>query len=99
MLSAISRRLSAAHILWRRLALHSSGSVATILVAVPLVAGAAAIGVETGQLYRVKRQMQAAADAAALAGTVDKLASKDYVTTARYEAERNGFKNGVNGVS
>src|SRR5262247_3179362 len=73
MLSAISRRLSAARALWRQLGLNESGSVATVLVAVPVIAGTVAIGVETGQLYRTKRQMQNAADAGALAGSVEKV--------------------------
>ncbi len=100
MLSAISRRLSAARILWHRLGLNDAGSVATVLIAVPVIAGTVAVGVETGQLYRVKRQMQSAADAAALAGTVDSVNGKTGSITgdARYEAQRNGFTNGVNSV-
>jgi hypothetical protein len=101
MLSAISRRLSAARNLWRRLGLNDAGSVATMLIAVPVIAGTVAIGVETGQLYRVKRQMQGAADAAALAGTVDSIAGKTtavITSDAQYEAQRNGFTNGSNGV-
>ena len=35
-----------------------------------------AAGVETGQIYRTKRQMQGAADAAALAGSIDRIAAK-----------------------
>jgi Flp pilus assembly protein TadG len=102
MLSAISRRLSAARILWRRLGLNDCGSITTVLVAVPVIAGTVAIGVETGQLYRVKRQMQAAADSAALAGTVDKVAGKPdntITSDARYEAQRNGFTHGSNGIN
>src|SRR6266568_4947948 len=101
MLSATSRRLSAARILWRRLGLNDAGSVTTMLIAVPVIAGTVAIGVETGQLYRVKRQMQGAADAAALAGTVDSIAGKTgtvITSDARYEAQRNGFTNGSNSV-
>ena len=101
MLSAISRRLSAARVLWRHLGLNDSGSVTTVLVAVPVIAGTVAIGVETGQLYRVKRQMQSAADAAALAGTVDKMNGKTstvVTSSAQYEAQRNGFTHGSNSV-
>jgi Flp pilus assembly protein TadG len=101
MLSAISRRLSAARALWRHLRLNESGSVATVLVAVPVIAGTVAIGVETGQLYRTKRQMQNAADAAALAGSVEKINGRTGTITsaALYESQRNGFTNGSNGVT
>ena len=101
MLSAILRRLSAARALGRNLRLDDSGSVVTILVALPVLAGAVAIGVETGELYRIKRQMQSAADAAALAGSVDRAAGKSstvITTDARYEAQRNGFTDGSNTV-
>ena len=55
-------------------------------------------------MYRTKRQMQGAADAAAaLAGSIDRMAGKSTDTiptaTARYEAQRNGFQNSVNGVA
>ena len=43
MLSAILRRLSVARALWRNLRLDDSGSVVTILVALPVLAGAVAI--------------------------------------------------------
>jgi Flp pilus assembly protein TadG len=74
----------------------------SFLVVVPVLMGAVAIGVETGELYRTKRQMQSAADDAALAGSIDRLAAKNNTTitaTARYEAQRNGFQDGVNSVS
>src|SRR6185369_13444761 len=92
MLSAILRRFSVARAL-RNLRLDDSGSVVTILVALPVLAGAVAIGVETGELYRIKRQMQSAADAAALAGAIDSMASRtsSITTDAKYEAQRNGF--------
>jgi hypothetical protein len=87
---------------WRRLWRDESGSVMSFLVVVPVLMGAVAIGVETGELYRTKRQMQSAADDAALAGSIDRLAAKNNTTitaTARYEAQRNGFQDGVNSVS
>ncbi|HYC63660.1 MAG TPA: pilus assembly protein TadG-related protein, partial [Reyranellaceae bacterium] len=71
------------------------------LVAIPVLAGTLAIGLETGQLYRVKRGMQNAADAAALAGAIDRIAGKTndvITTTANFEAQRNGFTNGAAGV-
>jgi hypothetical protein len=102
MLSAISRRVSGPCALWRQFWLNDSGSVITFLVAVPVLAGVAAIGIETGQLYRTKRQMQGAADAAALAGSVDRLNGKSaalITLDAQFEVQRNGFTNGSNGVS
>src|SRR5260370_3502066 len=102
MLSAMSRRLSAARSLCRHIVLDDTGSVLTFLVAVPVLAGVAAVGVETGQLYRVKRQMQISADAAALAASIDATASKStavVTATAKYEAQRNGFTDGSNNVT
>src|SRR6202008_2325253 len=64
--------------------------------------GTVAVGVETGQLYRTKRQMQGAADAAALAGAIDKVnggTNTSAIAAALYEAQRNGFQNGVGGVT
>lgn len=86
---------------WQRLTGDDKGSMIALLAVLPVLAGAVAIGVETGQLYRVKRQMQASADAAALAGAIDRMAGKTTTvigTDAKYEAQRNGFTDGSNGV-
>ena len=102
MVRGVSRAFRAARMTWRRLWRDESGSVMSFLVVVPVLMGAVAVGVETGELYRTKRQMQSAADAAALAGSIDRLAAKNnttITTTARYEAQRNGFQDGVNSVS
>lgn len=96
-----SRALRALRSQWQRLKRNEQGTVVAFLVAVPVLAGTLAIGLETGQLYRVKRQMQNAADAAALAGAIDRIAAKSndvITTTARFEAQRNGFTNGASGV-
>ena len=74
MRKAFSRTLHAVRSATRRLVLEDKGSVATALVVVPVLAGTVALGVETGQLYRVKRQMQSAADAAAIQGSMDRIA-------------------------
>jgi Flp pilus assembly protein TadG len=98
MVRGASRIFRSARATWRRLGRDRSGSVISFLVVIPVLIGAAAVGIETGQLYRTKRQMQGAADAAALAGSVDRTAGKSVTTittTARYEAQRNGFQNGV----
>jgi Flp pilus assembly protein TadG len=96
-----SRAFRSARLTWRRLLKDERGAVLAFFVALPVLAGTVAVGIETGQLYRTKRQMQAAADAAALAGSVDRIAGKNNTTivaTAQYEAQRNGLQNGVNGV-
>ncbi len=71
------------------------------MVVIPVLAGALAIGVETGELYRVKHQMQGAADSAALAYVYDviKTNSASASADALYEAQRNGFTNGTNTVT
>lgn len=101
MTRSASRGLRFVFSTWRRLLHDRSGSVIGLMVIVPVVIGAVALGVETGQAYRTKRQMQSASDAAALAAAVDRMAGKDNATitaTARHEAQRNGFQNGVGGV-
>lgn len=97
-----SRVFRAARMTWRRLCRDERGSVLGALVVVPVLIGTVAAGVETGQIYRTKRQMQGAADAAALAGSVDRINGQSVANieaTARYEAQRNGFTHGVNGVA
>jgi hypothetical protein len=85
--------------MWQRLLKDERGSVVAFFVAIPVIAGTVAVGVETGQLYRTKRQMQGAADAAALAGSIDKMSGGSATAAALYEAQRNGFQNGVGGVT
>jgi len=102
MLRNFSRGIHSAYATWQRLRRDDSGSVLSFLVVVPVLIGTVALGVETGQMYRVKRQMQGAADAAALSAAVDRMAGKDSATitaTALYEAQRNGFQNGINSVA
>ncbi|MBS0541502.1 MAG: hypothetical protein JSR47_22245 [Proteobacteria bacterium] len=97
-----SRTLSVARIASKTLRSDERGSVLAYMVVIPALAGALAIGVETGELYRIKRQMQTASDDAALAGAIDSMASASLstiTTDARYEAQRNGFTHGANGVT
>src|SRR6185437_7985825 len=54
------------------------------------------------KLYNVKRQMQNAADDAALSGSIDRLngvSNSQIQSDALFEAKRNGFTDGVNGVT
>src|SRR5215813_9712344 len=71
-----SRIFRSARTLGRRLGRDRSGSAVSFVVLVPVMMGAAAVGIETGQAYRTKRQMQGAADAAALAGSIDRMAAR-----------------------
>lgn len=102
MMRRASRAFRSARVMWQRLLKDERGSVVAFFVALPVVAGTVAVGVETGQVYRTKRQMQGAADAAALAGTIDKMnggTNTSITAAAHYEAQRNGFQNGVGGVT
>lgn len=101
MMQAASRIFGAVRSHWHRLGRDERGSAVAFLVVIPVLAGTVAIGIETGQMYRLKRQMQSAADAAALAGAVDRMAGKTgtvITSDARYEAQRNGFTNGTGSV-
>lgn len=93
MMRIASRVLRDARRQWRRLIEDERGSIIVLALWLPVLAGAVAIGVETGELYRVKRQMQSAADAAALSGAIDSMASRtgSITSDAKYEAQRNGF--------
>lgn len=102
MLRVFSRTLSVAHTRFRDIGRDERGSVLAYMVIIPALAGALAIGVETGELYRVKRQMQTASDDAALAGAIDRMAGATTSTIAadaRYEAQRNGFTNGSGSIN
>jgi Flp pilus assembly protein TadG len=102
MMPTASRVVRSVRTRWHNLGRDQSGSILTFVVFLPVLAGAVAIGVETGQLYRIKRQMQTTADAAALAGTIDSMAAKSadtIIATAKYEAQRNGFTDGMNSVT
>ena len=98
----VSRALSVAWNRFRSFHHDTGGSILAYAAVLPVLAGALAIGVETGELYRTKRQMQSATDDAALAGTIDSLAgasTSTIATDARYEAQRNGFTNGSGTVN
>jgi Flp pilus assembly protein TadG len=103
MLRGALRSLQAAIARGRSIGRNEAGSMLSMLAVVPVLAGTVAIGVETGELYRVKRQMQGAADDAALAGSIDSIAggatSASITPDARYETQRNGFTNGTGGVT
>ena len=98
----ISRMLGAARLRASSLGRDEAGTIIMYAVAVPVFAGVVAVGAETGNFYRVKRQMQNAADAAALSASIDSVGGKSaaaIATDALYQAQRNGFTNGVDNVS
>src|SRR3954447_21285343 len=74
-------------------------AVAIIMaIALPVVIGAAGLGVEAGKWYMVKRQAQTAADTGAFAGALEMAAgtSGNAKPAAVQEAGRNGFTEGGN---
>jgi hypothetical protein len=98
----VSRMLGAARLKASSLGRDEAGTIIMYAVAVPVFAGVVAVGAETGNFYRVKRQMQNAADAAALSASIDSVGGKSpaaITTDALYQAQRNGFTNGVDNVS
>ena len=72
----------------------------TIMTAVALAVllGLVAFATDIGLFLIAKRQMQTAADSAAMAGAAE-IRYDDVVTAARADAAQNGFTDGVNGVT
>lgn len=71
--------------------------LATTAVAMPVMMGFAAIGVEVGLWYADRRDLQTAADAAALSGAFERVRGNPagLQDAARREARRNGFNIGA----
>ena len=67
--------------------------LATTAAALPVVVGFAGLGVEVGMWYSDKRDLQTAADAAALSGAFERVRGNPngLLGAARNEATRNGF--------
>lgn len=76
-----------------------SGNVAIIFAfTLPVVVGGAGLGVETSYWYYSSLRLQSAADAAAYAGAIEKIAGSDNPTitsTATQSATSNGLGNGT----
>ncbi|MCK6449492.1 MAG: pilus assembly protein TadG-related protein [Alphaproteobacteria bacterium] len=76
-----------------------SGSVMlTVSMAAPFVIALVGFGLEAGLLYRIKRAEQTAADAAALAGAIERGRGETgavVTTAARNAATANGFSDGT----
>ena len=75
------------------------GNVATIFaLTLPIVVGAAGLGVETSYWYYASLKLQATADAAAYAGALEKIAGSDTMTVtaaATQTATYNGLGDGI----
>jgi len=82
-------------ILSANIRLGTEGNVATLFaLSLPLIIGAAALGVETSYWFFRDLKLQSAADAAAYAGAIEKRAgssSTDILGSAAFSAEDNGF--------
>lgn len=73
-----------------------SGSIMIIWsVLLPVILGMVGLGIETGSWYLNKRNLQTAADAAAIAGARENTAAAR-ASTARAAVAQNGFGNGSN---
>ena len=73
------------------------GAVAIVMaITLPVVVGAAGLGVEVGKWYMLKRQAQTAADGGAFAGALELAAGTNNRAdpAARQEAARNGYPEG-----
>jgi Flp pilus assembly protein TadG len=67
-------------------------------LSLPIVVGTAGLGVETGYWYFKQRELQTAADVAAIAGAVEKRSGKSYAqiqTAATNEATEHGYVPGT----
>ena len=72
---------------------RGGSTLVTVAITLPIVIGAVGIGVETGSWYSVRRQLQTAADAAAIAGAYELARHNPTAieTSAQREADRNGY--------
>lgn len=93
-----ARRAFAIRWIGRLLRDRKGAMAAMMAAAAPILVGAAGVGVEVGLWYMDKRAAQVAADAAASAGTFERIrgTTDQIVAAARQDAARNGFQHGVN---
>lgn len=82
----------------RKLFRDERGNVLIITaIALPILLAAFGLGFETANWYQVRRQMQNAADSAAIAAATN--GSANYADEARAVAAQYGFQNGVNSTT
>jgi hypothetical protein len=89
------------HGLMSRLRSADGQVLAISALSLSVLLGFAALAVDTGVLFRAKRKMQTAADAAAIAGTMDHLYKADAnsaKTTAQTVSSSNGYTDGTDGA-
>jgi Flp pilus assembly protein TadG len=86
---------------WRRRFYGDRSGVVVVLVALamPVMAGAMGLAAETSYWYKHKRDMQNAADAAAIAAATGANASTTYAAQAQAVASQLGFTNGSGNVT
>jgi Flp pilus assembly protein TadG len=70
-----------------------------VAIGIIVVMGFAALAVDVGQFWSVRRDMQTAADAGAVAGAIALRLSQDPTAAANSATAMNGFTNGTNSVT
>ena len=80
---------------------ESGQAIVAVALGLVVLLGMLGLGIDFGYLRYMKRQMQTAADAAAIAGSgmLDFGSSSAITTAAQAVAAKNGFTNGSNGVT
>ena len=78
---------------------NNSGQVMiTMALTLPVLCGMMGLAIDAGYMYQLKQQVQAAADAAAIAGAVERPYGSP-AAAAKADAKRNGFEDGKNNVT
>lgn len=77
---------------------HRGQVLVLVVLALVVLIGCVALAVDVGMLWGVRRKMQTAADAAAVAGAVASRQSQDVTAAANNVASLNGYTDGANGV-
>ncbi len=77
-----------------------SGGIAVMTgIALPVLLGVTAFGIDASSWYLKQRSMQGGADAAVISAAAAYLAGGDFVTEGMNYASRNGWTNGASGVT
>ncbi|MGA7622796.1 MAG: pilus assembly protein TadG-related protein, partial [Candidatus Acidiferrales bacterium] len=82
----------------RRRDREAGQSLVLVGVGMVVLIGVLGLAIDFGYYRYVRRELQTAADAAALAGAMD-LSYLDVTTAAQSASSENGFTNGANGVT
>jgi Flp pilus assembly protein TadG len=96
-------KMARGHIVLTKIAQDESGQVLILTaVCMTVLLGFTALAVDVGMLFRAKRNLQTAADAAATAGALDYLyngSSTSAQTAGKAASAQNGFTDGTGGVA